>query len=118
MFEIPKSIDINSETHFLYFICLNEEIIGGTFSSNKIYSHENGSINIDTNIAFPFVSNKKNGSTIANFNNVNTNKNFIYYYPNNLVHHKVRGNEIQDINISFRIKIINSLNFLTVFQLL
>ena len=71
--------------------------INSEFSS--IYSDENGIINIDTNIASPYISNEKYCSTIATFSNVNTDENFIYYYPNNLVYHKVQGNEIQDIDI-------------------
>ena len=116
MFEMSKSIDINSETYFLYFMRLNEDIMGGTVSSNKVYWGENGVINIDTNIASPYKSNLKYCSTVTTFSNVNTDENFIYYYPNNLVYNKERGNEVQDINILFRIKIINSLNFLKVFQ--
>ena len=37
--------------------------------------------------------------TIATFSNAKTDKNFIYYCPNNLVYHKIQGNEIQGINI-------------------
>ena len=62
-----KSIDMNSETYFLYFIRLHEEIIGATFSSNKIYSDENGIINIDTNIASPHIFNEKYCSAICIF---------------------------------------------------
>ena len=98
-FEIPDSFVIDSEPYFLYFIDENEIIRGTIFLDNKIESNENNVINIDCNIVDPYISNTKFCNTIATFNNVSSNQDFLYYYPNNKTFYKLRGNEIDTINI-------------------
>ena len=109
-FEIPDSVVIDSEPYFLYFIDENEIIRGTIFLDNKIESNENNVINIDCNIVDPYISNTKFCNTIATFNNVSSNQDFLYYYPNNRTFYKLRGNEIDTINIKISDKDYNQLD--------
>ena len=43
------------------------------------------------------ITNKPN--TLATFNNVTNNQKFFHYYPNSRTFYKLRGNEIDTINI-------------------
>ena len=109
-FEIPDSVVIDSEPYFLYFIDENEIIRGTIFLDNKIESNENNVINIDCNIVDPYISNTKFCNTIATFNNVSINQDFLYYYPNNRTFCKLRGNGIDTINMEISDKDYNQLD--------
>ena len=109
-FEIPNTIDINSETYSLYFLNEGEEIKGRIIYDNTITSYDNDVINIDCNLTYPYISNEKFCTTIATFNNVSDSKKFLYYYPDNRAYYKLRGNEIQDISIHISDKEYNQLN--------
>ena len=109
-FEIPDSIVIDSEPYFLYFIEENEVIRGNIYLDNKIESNENNVINVDCNIVDPYISNTNFCNTIATFNNVSSNQDFLYYYPNNRTFYKLLGNEIDTINIKISDKDYNQLD--------
>ena len=109
-FQIPDSLTIDSEPYFLYFLSKDEKIRGGVFFDNTITSNENDVINIDCNLIDPYTSNEKFCTTIATFNNVSNDQRFLYYYPNNRNFYKLRGNEIQDINIRVSDKDYKQLN--------
>ena len=73
-------------------------------------SNDHNVINIDCNIVDPYISNTKFCNTIATFNNITNKQNFLYYYPNNRTFYKLRGNEIDSINIKISDKDYNQLN--------
>ena len=110
LFEIPDLLEIDSEPYLLYFIDENEIIKGRIILENKIMSNDYNVINIDCNIVDPYISNTKFCNTIATFNNITNNQNFLYYYPNNRTFYKLRGNEIDSINIKISDKDYNQLN--------
>ena len=112
VFEIPGSIIINDESYLLYFLNPKEEIKGGIFLKNEISSDENIIINIDSTIVAPYLSNDKYCSTIGTFNNVNKDKNFMYFSPSNLNYFRIRSNEIQDISIFISDKNYNQVQLL------
>ena len=109
-FEIPDLLEIDSEPYLLYFIDENEIVRGRIILENKIISNDHNVINIDCNIVDPYISNTKFCNTIATFNNITNNQNFLYYYPNNRTFYKLRGNEIDSINIKISDKDYNQLN--------
>ena len=108
--EIPDLLEIDSEPYLLYFINENEIIKGRIILENKIMSNDHNVINIDCNIVDPYISNTKFCNTIATFNNITNKQNFLYYYPNNRTFYKLRGNEIDSINIKISDKDYNQLN--------
>ena len=73
-------------------------------------SNDHNVINIDCNIVDPYISNTKFCNTIATFNNITNKQKFLYYYPNNRTFYKLRGNEIDSINIRISDKDHNQLN--------
>merc|ERR1712112_463550 len=77
----------------------------------EIYeSNDDTVINIDSNIVDPYISNTKFCNTLATFNNITNNQNFFHYYPNSRTFYKLRGNEIDTINISISDKDYNQLS--------
>ena len=77
LFEIPDLLEIDSEPYLLYFIDENEIIKGRIILENKIMSNDYNVINIDCNIVDPYISNTKFCNTIATFNNITNNQNFL-----------------------------------------
>ena len=108
--EIPTPLEIDSETYYLYFIRENEIIYSRLFYDHKIQSNEDHVINIDCNIVDPFISDTKYCNTIATFNNITNNQKFFHYYPNSRTFYKLRGNEIDAINIRISDKDYNQLD--------
>ena len=109
-FEKPTTLEIDSETYLLYFIRESEIVFGGIFHDNKIQSNDDTVINIDSNIVDPYISDTKFCNTLATFNNVTNNQNFFHYYPNSRTFYKLRGNEIDTINIRISDKDYNQLS--------
>ena len=109
-YEIPTLIEINSVSYFLYFVGVNEIIRGGLFFDDKIQSNEDNVINIDCNIVDPYISNGNFCNTIATFNNITNNQKFFHYSPYNRTYYKLKGNEIDTINVRISDKDYNQLN--------
>ena len=108
--EFPSSLEINNETYLLYFIRENEIIRGRLFHHDKIQSDDDNVINVECNIVDPYISNTKFGNTLATFNNITNNRKFFHYYPNSRTFYKLRGNEIDTINIRISDKDYNQLS--------
>ena len=108
--EITSSIEINSETYFLYFIRADDIIRGKVFFNDIIKSNEDNVINIDCNIVDPYISNGNFCNTIATFNNITNKQKFLKYSPNSRTFYKLIGNEIDTIKIRISDKNYNQLN--------